>query len=399
MKIDIKALQLHELRQKIHELGEPSYRAAQVADWLYRKRVDSFEKMTDLPIELRARLTDEFSLGKLDLMRVLDSKLPPVTPDISKSTTGDAMRDSRVACGGGRLQRNGVGGSRSDAMRSGITRKFLFQLTDGNLIESVLIPASPALYGSRSDRRTICVSTQVGCAYGCKFCASGLEGFTRNLLANEIVDQIMAVERDSEEKIDNVVFMGMGEPLANFDNVIRAIRIMNAPWGLGIGARHITVSTSGLAPQIRKLADEPLQIRLAISLHGATDEVRDQIMPINRRYNIETLLSACNYYLERKKQRLTFEYILIEGVNDAEAQAHLLARHAKRLSAKVNLIPYNAVHGLPWSRPPRNRQEKFLSILRAEGIPATLRREKGHDIDAACGQLRLQAKRERFCEC
>jgi 23S rRNA (adenine2503-C2)-methyltransferase len=273
------------------------------------------------------------------------------------------------------------------------TRKFLFRLNDESLIETVLIPASPALYGSRSDRRTICISTQVGCAYGCKFCASGLEGFSRNLKPNEIVDQIIAVERESREKVDNIVFMGMGEPLANFENVMSAIRIINASWGLGIGARHITVSTSGLAPQVQKLADEPLQIRLAISLHGATDEVRNQIMPINRRYNIETLLGACDYYVSRKKQRLTFEYILIAGLNDADEQARLLARHAKRLSAKVNLIPYNTVHGLPWSRPSQDRQEKFLSVLRERGIAATLRREKGHDIDAACGQLRLQTKR------
>jgi 23S rRNA (adenine2503-C2)-methyltransferase len=220
-----------------------------------------------------------------------------------------------------------------------------------------------------------------------------LEGFSRNLHANEIIDQIIAIERVSGEKIDNIVFMGMGEPLANFENVMRAIRIVNAPWGLGIGARHITLSTSGLAPQIKKLADEPLQIRLAVSLHGATDEVRNQIMPINRKYNIDTLLSACDYYAERKKQRLTFEYILIAGANDSDEQAHLLAQHARRLFAKVNLIPYNTVEGLPWSRPSRNRQEKFLSILRAHKIAATLRREKGHDIDAACGQLRLQTRR------
>ena len=247
------------------------------------------------------------------------------------------------------------------------TQKFLFRLTDENLIESVLIPASPALYGGRADRRTICVSTQVGCAYGCKFCASGLEGFSRNLSANEIVDQLIAVERATGEKIDNIVFMGMGEPLANLENVLRAIRIINAEWGLGIGARHITISTSGLAPQIRKLAEEPLQIRLAISLHGATDEVRNRIMPINRRYNIETLLSACDYYNAHKKQRLTFEYILIAGVNDSDEQARLLSRHARRLSAKVNLIPYNNVSGLTWTRPSEKRQEKFLSILRAQG--------------------------------
>jgi 23S rRNA (adenine2503-C2)-methyltransferase len=351
-KIDIKSLSLDDLQEKLRDLGQPSYRARQIIDWLYTKRVTSFEEMTNLPRDLRAKLGKRCAFGKIDIVRVLGS------------------RDT--------------------------TRKFLFRLSDESLIESVLIPASPALYGEKSDRRTICVSTQVGCAYGCKFCASGLEGFSRNLCPNEIVDQIIAIERETEEKIDNIVFMGMGEPLANLDNVTRAIRIINAPWGLGIGARRITVSTSGLAPQIRKLADEPLQIRLAISLHGATDEVRDQIMPINRKYNIDMLLSACDYYTKRKKQWLTFEYILIAGVNDTEEQAHLLARHARRLSAKVNLIPYNAVEGLPWSRPSHNRQEKFLSILRAEGIPATLRREKGHDIDAACGQLRLQTKRKEF---
>ena len=188
--------------------------------------------------------------------------------------------------------------------------------------------------------------------------------------------------------------MGMGEPLANLENGLRAIRIINAEWGLGIGARHITISTSGLALQIRKLGEERLQIRLAVSLHGATDKVRNRIMPINRRYNVETLLSACDYYEAHKKQHLTFEYILIADVNDSDDQARLLSRHAHRLSAEVNLIPYNSVSGLPWARPSEKRQEKFLSIVRAERIPVTLRREKGHDIDAACGQLRLQTERE-----
>ena len=349
-KADIKSLEFHDLEKQVRELGQPDYRARQIADWLYKKRAQSFDEMTDLPREVRVRLAERFAFDKIDIVRVLGS------------------RDT--------------------------TRKFLFRLADENLIESVLIPASPALYGSRSDRRTICVSTQVGCAYGCKFCASGLDGFSRNLRPNEIVDQIIAVERASGEKIDNIVFMGMGEPLANLTNLMRAIRIINAPWGLGIGARHITVSTSGLAPQIRKLADEQLQIRLAISLHGATDDVRNQIMPINRRYNLETLLAACDYYVSKKKQRLTFEYILIDHVNDSPDQARRLGRIAHRLGAKVNLIPYNTVEGLPWSRPSREQQEQFLSILRQTGTPATLRREKGHDIDAACGQLRLQTKRE-----
>ena len=349
-KTDIKSLIFTELQEQLRKLREPSYRAGQITDWLYNKRVDTIDKMTNLPRPLRRRLSETFSLGKIGLLRALGG------------------RDT--------------------------TRKFLFRLADGNLIECVLIPASLALYGARSDRRTICVSTQVGCAYGCKFCASGLEGFSRNLSANEIVDQLIAVERVTGEKIDNVVFMGMGEPLANLENVLRAIRIINAEWGLGIGARHITISTSGLAPQIRKLGEERLQIRLAVSLHGATDEVRNRIMPINRRYNIEALLSACDYYNAHKKQRLTFEYILIADVNDSDEQARLLSLHAHRLSAKVNLIPYNSVFGLPWTRPSEKRQEKFLSIVRAEGIPTTLRREKGHDIDAACGQLRLQTERE-----
>jgi 23S rRNA (adenine2503-C2)-methyltransferase len=349
-RIDIKSLQFDEIEETVRQFGEPDYRARQIADWLYQKRIRCFDEMTDLPQKLRERLGRKFVFGKIDIVRVLGS------------------RDT--------------------------TRKFLFRLGDGSLIESVLIPASPALYGSRSDRRTICVSTQVGCAYGCKFCASGLEGFSRNLQPNEIVEQIIAVEREGGEKIDNIVFMGMGEPLANFQNVMRAIRIINAPWGLGIGARHITLSTSGLAPQIRKLGDEPLQVRLAISLHGATDEIRDQIMPINRRYNLEELLAACDYYMKRKKQRLSFEYILIDHVNDSPDQARQLGRIARRLGARINLIPYNTVQGLPWSRPSPEQQAQFLSILRASGVPATLRREKGHDIEAACGQLRLQSKRE-----
>jgi len=349
-KTDLKSLLLSELHEQLCNTGEPPYRAAQIVDWLYKKRVQTISKMTNLPAPLRNWLDEKFSLSKIDIVRTVGA------------------RDT--------------------------TRKFLLRLSDGNLIESVVIPASPALYGGRADRRTICVSTQVGCAYGCKFCASGLEGFSRNLGANEIVDQLLAVESATGEKIDNIVFMGMGEPLANLENVTRAIRIINAEWGLGIGARHITISTSGLAPQIRKLAEEPLQFRLAVSLHGATDEVRSQIMPINRRYNIETLLAACDYYNFRKKQRLTFEYILIANVNDSDQQARLLSRHARRLSAKVNLIPYNDVRGLPWIRPSVKRQEQFLSIVRAAGNLVTLRREKGHDIEAACGQLRLQTERE-----
>ena len=345
----ITSLSREDLAARLTEAGEPAFRTGQLLDWLYRRRAESFDQMTDLPASLRTRLAERFSLGTIQTVRRLGS--------------------------------------------SDTTQKYLFRLADGELIETVLIPASPALYGEPSDRRTLCISTQVGCAYGCRFCASGLDGWKRNLRAGEIVEQILRVEAAAGEKVNNLVFMGMGEPLANYDALLHAIGIINAPWGIGLGARHITVSTSGLAPQIRQLAEQPLQIRLAISLHGATDDVRTQIMPINRKYPLAVLLDACGYYHARKKQKLTFEYILIDGINDTEEQARALAPLARGLEAKVNLIPYNRVDGLPWDRPPLARQQAFQAHLRASGVSATLRREKGHDIEAACGQLRRQTVR------
>jgi 23S rRNA (adenine2503-C2)-methyltransferase len=344
--IPIKSLTLDELQECLTALGQPAYRARQVTQWLYGKRVDSFERMSDLPATLRERLAQEFHFDQLQLVRALGSE--------------------------------------------DTTRKFLFRLDDGSLIESVLIPASPALYGEPSDRRTLCISTQVGCAYGCKFCASGLDGWSRNLHAGEIVDQVLRAEEISGERVSNLVFMGMGEPLANFKNLMKAIAVINGPWGIGIGARHITISTSGLAPQIRELADQPLQVRLAISLHGATNEVRDKIMPVNRKYPLEVLIEACEYYTQRKKQWLTFEYILIDQVNDHPEDARALARLARKVKAKINCIPYNSVEGLAWERPSEPRQDQFMEVLRDADVPATIRREKGHDIAAACGQLRRQ---------
>jgi 23S rRNA (adenine2503-C2)-methyltransferase len=350
-KSSIFNLTLSSLEAWAATRGEPSYRAKQALHWLYQKRISRFDEMSDLSARLRDELHSEFLLEPLACAR----------------RTGS--RDT--------------------------TQKFLFALRDNSFIESVLIPASPALYGSASDRKTLCVSTQVGCAFGCKFCASGLEGWTRNLDPGEIVEQVLRVEALSGEKINNLVFMGMGEPLANYQNLLQAIEIINAPWGLGIGARHITVSTSGLAPRIRELADQPLQIRLAISLHGATDDVRQTIMPINRKFNLAALIDACAYYCDKKRQRITFEYILIENVNDGLDQAMELARLAKRLEAKVNLIPYNTVQGLSWKRPSETRQQSFYRAVRKGGVDATIRREKGHDIDAACGQLRLQTMRDK----
>jgi 23S rRNA (adenine2503-C2)-methyltransferase len=345
--IPIHSLLKEELEVFVAGLGQPGYRARQVLQWLYEKRVLSFEGMSDLPAALRQALGERFLFGELEPVRVLGSQ--------------------------------------------DTTRKYLFRLKDGSLIESVLIPASPALYGEASDRRTLCVSTQVGCAYGCKFCASGLDGFSRNLNAGEIVSQILRAEELSGERVSNLVFMGMGEPMANFSHLVRAIQILNAPWGVGIGARHITISTSGLAPQIRLLADQPLQVRLAVSLHGATDEVRQQIMPVNRKYPLGELLDACAYYAGIKKQRITFEYILIEGVNDRPEDGAALVRVARKVGAKVNCIPYNLVEGLDWKRPSEARQDAFMDILQQAGVPATIRREKGHDIAAACGQLRRQS--------
>ncbi len=333
------------------DLGdEKAYRRKQIAEWLYAKRAASFAEMTNLPAALRAQLEANYDFTALKLARLQGS------------------HDT--------------------------TRKLLWHLRSGDYVESVLIPASLDMFGERSDRFTLCVSTQVGCAYGCKFCASGLEGFKRNLTPGEIVAQIIETERATKTKINNIVFMGMGEPLANFPNLMTAIQIINAHWGIGIGARHITISTSGLAPRIRDLAEQPLQVRLAISLHGATDAVREQIMPVNKKYPLAELFDACAEYGKKTRKMLFVEYILIEGVNDSPEQAELLARHARRLHAKVNLIPYNTVEGLEWNRPSDLVIDRFAAILRAGKIVATVRREKGHDIDAACGQLRLKQLKE-----
>ena len=388
VKPDIKSLTRDELLARFAEWSLPEWRVDQLLQWLYQRRVTTWDEMTNLPKAMRERLAAEFTHSSLSLSL--------------KQGASDA------------------------------TQKFLWRLIDGALIESVLIPANPALYGDASDRHTLCVSTQVGCAYGCKFCASGLEGWKRNLRPEEIVEQILATERwhfaeSSKSKvqgsksagdagsisieepatsnstaaasvperlINNLVIMGMGEPLANYDNLLKALRILNAPWGFGIGARKITISTSGLAPQIVQLAGEPEQFRLAISLHGATDEVRSQIMPVNRKYPLRELTSACESYQRKRDRMITLEYILIAGVNDDLLQVRPLAALAKKLNAKVNLIPYNKVEGLQWRRPTETAQEAFLAALEAQKVVATLRREKGHDIDAACGQLRLRTERE-----
>ena len=331
----------------------PAYRRKQVVDWVFARRVRSFAEMSNLPAPLREELQVRYDLQPLQLEQ--------------KQGSQDT------------------------------TQKLLWKLPKGDFVESVLIPANVDLFGDRAVRRTLCVSSQVGCAYGCKFCASGLEGFKRNLTAAEIVGQIMEAERLAEGRIQNLVFMGMGEPLANYENLMRAIEMINSPWGLNIGARHITVSTSGLVPQIKLLASQPRQLRLAISLHGATDEVRGQIMPVNRKYPLAELLGACEEYVRSKGQMITFEFILIRGVNDSLDQARALAKLARRLHAKVNLIPYNTVEGLTWERPDDSVVSEFAMQLKRSDVTSTIRCEKGHDIDAACGQLRLRKILEDRC--
>ena len=374
---DIKSLNREELEAQFKLWQEPAFRVTQLLDWLYSRRATTWDALSNLPKTLRAKLSENFSLQILALARKQGS------PDT--------------------------------------TQKFLWSLADGAFIESVLIPANPALYGEASDRHTLCISTQVGCAYGCRFCASGLDGWKRNLGVHEIVEQVLAVEREQVRNaecgvrkndptapgqavphsalptprwVDNIVVMGMGEPLANYDNLIKALKILNAPWGGGIGARRITISTSGLAPQIRKLAVEPMQFRLAISLHGATDEVRNRIMPVNKKYPLHELTGACEDYQKVKGRMITLEYILIAGINDSLEQTRPLATLAKQLYAKVNLIPYNKVEGLPWVRPADEVCDRFHAALEKLDVTATLRREKGGDIDAACGQLRLKTERE-----
>ncbi len=350
---------LETLTDAVEAAGFPAFHARQLMEWLYRKRVESWNAMTNLPKRFREWLAENYILY-------------PMEPLLDKRSND-------------------------------VTQKFLLKLEDGSLIETVLIRAPQTGVGQEKSRKTVCVSIQVGCLYGCKFCASGLAGFKRNLLTAEVVSQLMHIcrmedvhterAREAIASFDNIVFMGMGEPLANYDTLVHTIRILNAEWGLNFGARRITVSTSGLVPQIIKLADEGLPVRLAISLHGATNEVREKIMPINKRYPLEQLIPAAGNFQKKHGRMLTLEFILIENINDSIEQARELAKIAKRLHAHVNCIPYNKVEGLEWTRPTIRRQDVFVDHLRKAGVSTTIRREKGHDINAACGQLRLKTEK------
>ena len=358
-KIDLLALTLPQLQQWLKEQGEPSFRAKQIYNWLYTHLVTDFAEMTNLPQSLRSRLAQEASIGPIVVRRELHSK------------------DDR-------------------------TRKILLELPDGKLIESVLMLYPPL--GESSARATVCVSSQAGCAFGCTFCATGQMGFERHLSAGEIVVQVLYFTRelrkapwvarglpDSKpiDHITNIVLMGMGEPLHNYDNVLRALHILNSPDGFNLGARHMTVSTVGLVPAIRKLSQEPLQVHLAISLHAPTDELRGQTMPVNRKYPLSELLAACEDYIAATRRQVTFEYVLLAGVNDTPTHAHQLGELLAPLAqfAHVNCIPVNATAA--GYRPPGPEAIRtFRDILFQHGVSNSVRAERGDDIAAACGQLR-----------
>ncbi len=333
---NIKDYNLEELKTELLSIGEKSFRAEQIFKWLYIDKVKSFDEMTNLSIDLRKKLSENYDICNFQIIKKLESK---------------------------------------DG-----TKKYLFKLSDENAIESVLMEYH---FG-----KTVCVSSQIGCKMGCKFCASTGIPFERNLTSGEIVEQILAIEQDTNSKISNVVFMGIGEPLDNYDNVLNAIRILNNPKGLNIGARHISVSTSGVVPKIYQFADEDIQCTLSISLHSANNETRSSMMPVNNAYNIQELMKACNYYIEKTNKRISFEYALAKDNNDNLKDADELIKLIKGMLCHVNLIPINKIENGKYTKSSLENIIKFRDYLNEHGIVATIRRELGSDIDAACGQLR-----------
>lgn len=340
---NIKDYTINELKEELKNLGEKPYRAEQIFKWLYQVNVTSFEEMTDLSLELREKLKNEYNICNYNI--------------IERQVSKDG------------------------------TVKYLFDILDENAIETVLM--------TYKHGKTICVSSQVGCKMGCKFCASTGIAFIRNLTSGEIVEQLLAVQKDLNIKISNIVFMGIGEPLDNFDNVMKAIEIINYPKGLGIGARHISISTCGLVPKIYEIADRDLQCTLSISLHASNNEKRSSMMPINNKYNIEELMKACRYYIEKTNKRISFEYALAKDNNDNEQDAKELVKLLKGMLCHVNLIPINKIEEGKFSKSTNENIIKFRDYLNGKGIVATIRRELGSDIDAACGQLRRKRGERR----
>jgi len=342
-----------ELEELMRSWDEPAFRARQIYNWLYARRAESFEQMSTLGRELRARLAAETRLRTLELL------------DMQHSTDG--------------------------------TIKFLFRTADGYNIESVLIPSEARDDQDEPKRRTICISTQVGCPLDCKFCATASMRLKRNLTAGEIVEQFLIVEKQSGESITNIVYMGMGEPMLNYENVFASVAIFTDPENKLVPARHITVSTSGLPDAIRRMADEGQRVKLAVSLHALTNGMRSELMPINRRYDINELMDAVEYYYRKTRQPVTYEYILFDGWNDTDADVRRLARITRRVPSKVNVIPF---HEIEFTNPtgisarlratPRDKFDAFIGKLREAGVMVMVRSSSGEDIDAACGQLAIK---------
>ncbi len=338
-KIAIRSLLPEELEAELKAMGEPTYRAKQVFSWLSRG-VSGFGEMTDLPKALRERLDGRFYLAAPQVLR------------------------KQVSAHDG-------------------TVKYLWGLSDGNAVETVVMQYH---HGN-----TVCISTQVGCRQGCAFCASTIGGLVRSLEPGEMLEEVMFSEKDSGLKISNIVLMGIGEPLDNFDNVVKFLQLVNCPQGMDIGMRHISLSTCGLTERFDKLAALNLQLTLSVSLHAPDDETRSRIMPANRGRGVAQLMDACERYYRQTGRRISFEYAMIDGVNDSDVQAALLAAHAKRVSAHVNLIPLNHVEESKLRPTPPERLKRFKALLEREGVNVTVRRSLGGDIDASCGQLRKKA--------
>ena len=339
---NIKDYDLSDLKEEMISIGEKGFRAEQIFKWLYVDKVKDFDEMTNLSLELREKLKENYTICNFKILKKLESK---------------------------------------DG-----TKKYLFDVLDENAIESVLMEYHHG--------KTICVSSQIGCKMGCKFCASTGIPFIRNLTPGEIVGQILAVEQDIQDKISNIVFMGIGEPLDNYDNVIKAIRILNNPKGLNIGARHISISTSGLVPRIYDLAKENIQCTLSVSLHATNDEKRSAMMPVNNSYHIKELMQACKDYISMTNKRISFEYALAKDNNDNLQDAQELVKLLRGMLCHVNLIPINKIENGKFTKSSNENIIKFRDYLNDHGIVATIRRELGSDIDAACGQLRRKNLKE-----
>ena len=354
-KTNLKGLTIKELGDLAVAAGEESYRGRQLFYWLYNRGATTFDEMTDLPKRFRERLTD---VASLDSLQVLDKRVSPLDG----------------------------------------TTKYLFELQDGSKIESVLILPSPVLKGEKK-RLTLCISTQVGCPLDCKFCATGTMGFTRNLTPGEIVDQVIHVRRESPRKITNIVYMGMGEPLMNYDAVMKSVEILSTEYSVGISAKRMTISTAGWAENIYRMADEQRKVKLAVSLHTLDDKLRTKLMPLNRKYNIEKLIEAVRYYYEKTKQRVTYEYIVLEGLNDSDEDVRRLVSLSKKVPCKVNVIPF---HPIDFTQPDKSgiaatlrptspdRLEQFVEKLRNAHVTVMVRSSAGKDIEAACGQLAVK---------